>query len=968
MHLFLKALLALVIAVSLRILIARAQSEILAISSFNSCISVDSRYSIPNINQANTNINCAPPSTGDPPPVVTTLDLRLIAGLVNTGNFTFNLGLVPGPPNSGTSSSSTSTLQCQASDNTNQLCKTTTPAEISVTSTNIVYKYKLQPAGKVPYCYGSMSLFESDYNVQTVCRPTSASTGSCTAAAGEHCYGQTSPTSCIPVQYYSDAIQSLLNIQLNPLASASLTDYTKLNAFLRTYQPYYNEIMCCTNTNFREYFNGFSSPGACGKLCNNFIPVTSAYQGNLRYNNASCNVLSNPAYHPTLFYDNPNVDIRIPAFMPNPNIFGLTPSPIFRNTIDNPITSSADIITPGSPTEPFIVQSLKSGSYLYGCAGPACGANQDSRRLQVNNAGFATGTCPSNPDIPAQFVNTINNIFEIGPTCTVYYIVPEPQVYAKINISVTTDSGVEVLSIDNFNSYSGSRSLPGGYVFGQIVDIQVPNNIIGPSISGAIIICGEKNQQFLNMQCLIEGVVCNGDQKVILDQSPGFSETTNPWATIKKQSNASDQMPLRKNFFPHPYDYAIPTVANGKTSTFTSIPNNTGQSFWHFVDLQRLTQQYGVDCNKIGMNIGGNNLQQMSNLLCNMEPHSCLPGLGQYINGGLKDALSCKVSQYFNFASGLFNGSDIPLPYGGANQEAFLDEMITSAMNFMPNNPFLLRNNLNTGLSSQSLYNPKDPAFWIGGDGYLYLSPETTDTQEYQTNVAVEVVLDIVGTFVSYELDVAKAIIVVDQSECLAIQGEPNQMNITVENLSSPDVGVATDYQLNLDCQEQNSDMIITTNPNPIPIDNLLAGETRVVSTVITASGILDINAIVCQATLEYTAATAVGAFSDQQNLTCQYLAIPPVNGTYNAGLGTPNVPPPPDPKCKTWGPPKCQIDIGKPYENGWVIVALVIGIVSMCLLLAVFIYTIVRWSKRQSKMNELDETAKEITEKTKTT
>ncbi len=963
MQFFFKSLFAFVIIVSHVVLTARAQSEILAISSYNSCVDVDSRYSIPNVNQANTNINCAPPSTGDPPPVITTLDLRLITGLTNTGNFTFNLGLVPGPPNSGTSSSSTSTLQCQASDNTNNICQTTTPAEISVTSTNIVYKYKLQPAGKIPYCYGSMSMFEGDYNARTVCKsPNSTTGGSCTvtdpsAVPPEHCYGQISPSSCIPVQYYSDAIQSLLNIQLNPLATASSTDYFKLNAFLRTYQPYYNQIMCCTNTNYGEYFNGFFASNPCKSAFTGVIPLTTAYQGNLRVNNASCNLLSNAAYHPTLFYDNPNTDIRIPAFMPNPNIFGLTPSPIFRNTIDSPITSAADIIMPGSPTEAFIVQSLKGGSYLYGCAGPSCGANQDSRRLQAVTA---------QEDIPVQFVNTINNIFAIGPTCTVYYIVPEPQVYAKINVSVTTASGVEVLSIDNFNSYSGDRSLPAGYVFGKIVDIQVPNNIIGPSIPGAIIVCGEKNQQFLNMQCLIEGVVCDGDQKVILEQSPGFSETINPWATIMKQSSNQDQMPLRKNFFPHPYDYAIPTTANGKTSGFTSIPNNTGQSFWHFVDIARLTQQYGVDCNKIGMNIGGNNVQQMSNLLCNMEPHSCLPGLGQYINGGLKDALSCKVSQYFNFASGLFDQSTIPLPYGD-NQTVFLDEMTTSAMNFMPNNPFLLRNNLNTGLDAQSLYNPKDPGFWIGGDGYLYLSPATSDGQDYQTNVAVEVVLDIVGTFVSYEVDVAKAIIVVDECECLVIQGEPNQINITVENLSEPGVGVSTDYLLLLDCQEQNSDMVIITNPDQIEINDLLPGEKRVVSAVVTASGVLDINQIVCLATLAY-AETTVGAFSDQQNLTCQYLVIPPSNETYNAGLQTPNVPPPPDPKCKTWGSPKCQIDQGKPYENGWVIVATVIGVLAMCLLAAVFIYTIVKWSKRQNKMNELDASAKEITEKTKTT
>ena len=75
---------------------------------------------------------------------------------------------------------------------------------------------------------------------------------------------------------------------------------------------------------------------------------------------------------------------------------------------------------------------------------------------------------------------------------------------------------------------------------------------------------------------------------------------------------------------------------------------------WYYVDPVTFARQFGTGCNQIGLTGNNNNIQQNSNLYCNMPAFSCVPGLGLTVNGGKKTAVPCKVAQFFNIASGIY--------------------------------------------------------------------------------------------------------------------------------------------------------------------------------------------------------------------------------------------------------------------------------------------------------------------------
>jgi len=914
------------------------------VSSFRSCVSVDSRYQVPaTANNASTLINCT--TNTNELPQITVVDLRLNPGIGAQSSLLFNLTVVQGNQNGAGDVPSTSPTECQLSDPTVQNCVLTTPAVLNVKSTEIVYRYRLtNPGIQIPYCYGSVAIFEQYRR----------SADKCQDLCNDFLYNCNDFTGCIPVQYPTDSMNTMIYHKMNNLKQQTNTDEFKLNAFMRVQEPVaFSPIKCINHDNTVDNVLEY------GDLCENVFSQSSvlsgdytnviARQGNLRniqngifsdgtYSSSDCpNTFPDPQLNgmcresndiaDSIVYDNSNYDVRVPAFMCNPSIFGATPSPIYRNLITDPITSANDINLPVNITS----LSLDLGSVGYACAGYECPANQDLRRIEHSNQ----FTSLPNTWFPTSFFNTINSIVSLGPQCYVYYITPEPEVFAEVTIEVTSNGHTETLVIDNFNPSGSSTSEPFRYVFGRIENIQTPTGIIGPSIQGALIICGpEDDIQFINMQCLIKGVNCNNDQTVDLTNSPDFSETTNPWTTMMETSLNQNGFTERTNFYPHPYDYIIPSTANGKDFTAKSIPNDHGQTFWYFVNDADLLNQFGVDCNKIGIAQGINSNQQNANLFCNIDPHSCVPGLGTIANGGLKDALPCKVSQFMNFASGFYDKTQIPFPYGGttAQQSAeFIQSMKDNAIRFMPNNPFLA-----SGLNNQSesLYNPKSPEWWLGyggansGGQFLYFSPSTTNGIEYNTNIAVELVLDVVGTFVGYEAEVSKGNLDATKSICNFVQGATSHMAIYASNPSLEGFGVTTNYIITVDCNPpgQNVGFSMDTVPNSQQI-TLAPGENQYVNfTTQASSGNPNANQVGCIATMLY-ADVVVNASCSQIVVDCG-ITIQIPDGTFSNGEATP---PPPAGiiiNCTGFCDLACYVDRGTPWQSGCFWLAVVIPII----------------------------------------
>lgn len=934
----------------------QCQESILSVSSFRSCASVDSRYLDPSTaNNASSLINCT--TDTDTLPQITVIDLRLLPGIGSDSNFIFNLTVVQNNQNGAGDVPSTSPNECQLTNPTLQTCVLTTPAIVNVQSTKIVYRYKLLASEiQIPYCYGSVSIFEQyKYTSQTCGQPLCSDNGA---------YDCADFTGCIPIQYPANSLNNMIYKKLNVLTQQTNTDEFILNTFKRVQEPIQFSPISCSNFQSSKVQNVVEYGDVCQQILNEGgtsgitnWDVIIQKQGNLRnitggaFNDNSAITLqqlndvcfTNFPYPDSfqnlcrqsvsedgnVVYDNPNFDVRVPAFMPMPSIYGTTPSPVYRNLIKSPVHSAYDINLPVNITS----LSLDIGYVGYACAGYDCAGNQDIRRIQA--------TQTTSPGITfelfaaSQYFNSINSIVSLGPKCFLYYITPEPEVFAEITINVTSGDHTETLTIDNFNPSGSDTSEPYRYLFGRIENIQTPTGILGPSIQGGLLLCGQEDDvQFVNMQCLIAGVNCNSDQTVDLENSPGFSETTNPWKTIMETSLKQSGFEERTEFYPHPYDYMIPTDANGKDKDAKYIPNDHGQTFWYFVDNPTLFNQFGADCNKIGMAQGVNSMQQNANLFCNLEPHSCVPGLGQFANGGLKTAVPCKVSQFFNFASNFYSSSDIPFPYGGFNaddQAQFIHYMKNNATKFMPNNQFLQTNADGT---VKSLYDPKNPQWWIGyggpnsGGQFLYYSPTTTNGIEYNTNVAVELTLDIVGTFVGYEAEVSKGQLDPTQSICLFVQGSNNEVAVYAENPSLQGVGVTTNYIITLDCNPpgQQTGFTVDTIPNSRAI-TLAPGESQYVNfTTVASNSLPNVNKLGCIATMLY-ADVVVNASCSQVVIDCGIqISLP--DGSYSLGGPTPPIPNQTFANCSGFCDLSCYVRQGTPYESGCFWLAIIIPII----------------------------------------
>lgn len=970
------------------------QQEILSISSFVPCVDIDSRLGLPNYDPATTNINCGPP--GQVQPDVTVLNLLFSPNVGSEANFTFNLTVVAGSANTVSNTTSSQGTTCQTQNSQFDLCTLTTPAVINIKSSRLVYKYRLNIENNnlIPYCYASTSLREGYKNINKICGTTDIPNGCTVKPTGVLDCSSTEADACIPIQNTKPVTSTTLKNKINQMAGAGLTDQFKLSSFERVQQPFFPVVAACSNTqgdpvywNLNSYggdysyvferqgnLQGWYDPNNINRISQFFTPPAS----NANY----CELYQNQQYN-DLYYDSPNVDVRIPTIYPQPSIFGMTPSPVYRNLVTDPINGNPDLIIPPVNITNF---NFITGSVSFSCAGFDCAANQDERKqikssLGVTSAPFATG---------------VHSIVGLAPYCAIYDLNVIPEVFAEIDIEVIINPGtpqqsVETVTISNFNPSTSQRSLPHGFVFGQIEAITSSNFIIGPAIQGAVIICGEAYDQYVNgnsnqnndntfpnMQCLSEGVVCDDTGSVDLANSPTFSEANNPWQTIINQSKSEPGLVNRTSFYPHPYDYMIPDLAtNGKNPSFTSIPGNHGETFWYFVDSNTLANQFGKSCNQIGLAVGGNSIQQNANLWCNIDAHECLPGLGKTINGGQKNALPCIVSQYFNLASGLYDGINLPFPLGTAglnpadlpnyqfDSATYIEWMRANASNFVPFNPFI------SDKTNSPLYDPSNPQFWLGKEGgtgapYLYYSPTVSSNgvTESLSSVGINLVLDVAGNFVQYSVAVAKGEIDLTKSNCSLNQGSVGTTSIAVKN---PSQSTTTTYVLDLDCNpaapySNSITLVVSDNDQTVVLG---PGQEVVVNFTVSSPQNQPItNSLTCIATLSY--AELATATSDRQVIQCSYL-VTDIPQIFQSGLPTPpNTAPTKyaNTTCTGFCNLPCRVAQGIIYDDGcfWIIVIfcsaiLISMIVAISILISVCLkYRALRLSSQQEGQNFLKE------------
>ena len=953
-----------------------------SITSYQTCASIDPRIQTPaDVNPLIQYINCST-SSGELPKI-TIFDITITGNVGSPTIFNFNLSVVPSNINNPVPQS-TDPKKCSPISATTQLCETTVPAQLKVVNTKYALGYQLtkRVGTQIPYCYGSAVQFEQYSYLSSSCQPN----GNLTNLQN---------SICLPIQMtpeHSNAVNAAFGLSSN---QADDTTNSCVN-FLRAQRipdlvTYYNGQLTTPIIDGEQLSCKGNYPTTF-QFVNQFMmnSVSEIYYGNnhcVDHSGTLCLLSSDPSNNITttsepLPCDDASIDIRLPTFMPNPSLNGNTPKPIFADVLHSlteiPTPDLSFKATAGNPCDMINTASTPNSqvieSFSYICAGASCPANVDNRK--VTNSKINKN---AKGDIPSSFDYTINSIYGFGPYCDIYDIYPYPKAVAEITIEITTyDQNmttplhVETLVIDNFSGGNGVSSSPYKYSFARIDNIGTPSGIIGPALgpNAALIICPSYNAQsspvFPNMQCLIPGVQCDNNH-IVTDWGTQGGLLENPWKTLVAQSNA--QIPNRSLFYPHPYDYAKGDSSNGKNPSFTSLPVPSNGVFWYYVPEDVMTREFctGPNCIGMALNMGSNS--QLNNLACNIPPHGATPGIGQILNGGLKTGTPCQISSAMNLNAGWYNNTLFPqdLIFNTPGNKTLLQNASTTSAKFMPNNQFL----------PNPLYDPQHPNAWIGMAGlksaatYLFLEPATSQNIQYTNNLQIELIIDVVGSFVGYQTTVSPGQINYNQQQfnCTIYDESRNgTMGLTVTNLSQNNTSFAppnTTYTLNVNCFFDVTDIVVLNNDQVV---TLSPGQTsdEMFFYLDALSGTIDQTSLVCLATLYYTEIIVSAPIADQKNISCNINAVPLFGSPdFILGLPTPNVNQslPPPINCTGDCPIICEIQYGNPWKLGCFIGIVAFIITTIVVLIGTIILII--YSNVYLK-NQEKEASKQINENLK--
>lgn len=823
----LRASLALVLAYCALVQRVDAQADILAVTSFRDCVQLDPTVQGKAV--LGQQLDCSALVAGEDPPPVTTMDLQITPGLSTGSTFDIDLSVVLNDIGAA-STTSTSPVKCTPSTPSTQMCRATTTAKMQIRTSKPVFAYDLDrfTSFEVPYCYASMVQFEQF--ASEVVGASSSDQGQFHrfGEAGYPCHSSSLLTSScgITAQGASAPTDNSLSCMVN--------QNTALKYMLERMQfPY--------PVNFRPDEPGYVSyiPGQSRNFpnANDLLLDMGNGQQVLPYptgENAECafNECQGNLYTPTVNPGNPdltccngagapitpnkpgncenrNIDVRVPALRPVPTAFGFGPKNLAAASDD-----TTKFVRNETSTNVNVWNGEKTRMASVGCASPRCAANTDFRRIygMLNSQGFDT-------TVRMSFNASRHLILPIAPTCSVYRVDVDARVIIDVEIDVTvstpnpTPGGppiekTETLNLNNFNVGETSSSLS-KLIRARFENIEATDSLIGPSISGYIVVCGRQgaanNPDFIDMRELISSARNIPLSEVKLTDNP-WQDVIATWNQNAKDFTGANSSSIRKHFFPHPFDYVQPGVGRGKESG-GGLSDDFAQSFWYFVPQDLASKEFGSGCNQIGVRSSFSSSVANQDSMCKLPAHECVPGIGKFFAGGRKTSVPCTVSSMFMYASGMQG----EFQQGELLPNSRFSFTLDQAKQFMPNDEFDVTSGTGTTTQSSSpLYDSEAPNFWLSGPAPRLMYQPSGD-QTLSSTVTAELVVDFVGTFVQYEETIALGQLVFpDGQTCKTVQGTTNETySAAVENLSQPGAGVTTSYRVTMVCNETRSGLYV---------------------------------------------------------------------------------------------------------------------------------------------------------------
>lgn len=847
----------------------RAQTDIIAISSFRSCLQLD-----PSItgDSGVGSLNCSKVNNQVPP--VTTLDLSVTPGLSDGSSFNIDITTVLDNQNAPNTTTNTAT-ECDPADPQTQMCFSTKTAQLTVNTSKPVFKYALrrEEGFDLPYCYVSTVEFSQLWTGGTDvgCHASLSWSDHCDSTTSNNQQSTDHALMCA-LQSKNSITQSNTNRFQVPFPSPSLIPGT----YLRGCVP--KGVADCDNDDTAAYAFPFYADTAISLLRpDGSGPTLTPQDIECKENRCQGNVY-NPAPSPGSTFvfpyccyntgqescDSRNVDTRVPAYRPWPNPFGRAAEELYDTTNVAESTYVRNDSIPGQTV--WLADNSDEHTYSrVHCSSPRCAANRDNRRqlFEFDGDGEGLGT---------QFVETQHAILAVPPTCTAYRVNPKPEVIIQVNISIETtdpagDNQTQVLSINNFRQGS-SQSSDLKLLRASIRNIQKTNAALGPSIDGYIVVCGRQAAKtvpdMIDMRYLVPR-----DKGVPIEDIP---VTHNPWPYIIDQYNKDRVNPPtgneRKYYFPHPFDYVNPGL-RGKSADGVGLGDDYGQTLWFFVPQDIALREWGTGCNQVGMRGAWTNAAPNQAQLCRLPPHACTPGIGDFTNGGRKESVPCTVSGLFNLASGAL-GDDARTNLA---PNSIFDRSVDDAIRFMPGDTFFAQVAGSQRAKTAPLYDPTAPNAWLAQESLIF---EQSGSASIDDSINVELVIDFLGSFVAYEERVSKGEIELAESSlnCKLKQGDTAVVGARVKNLALITNGVATTYRLALTCNTDVSGLEVVTPAQAV--GPLLPQSTSDIIEYTLNQDASAAQKAQCEFTLSSETDVVIDPVMDRKGLPCNIRPIPP--------------------------------------------------------------------------------------------
>lgn len=685
-----RVLAAALVALAFTTQLASAQSELLSITSFVACVEVDlsAMNHQTGVGQNGSFLDCTPTmdsdSTGD---TVTILDMRIVAGTWD-GDSSLQIDLTTVTAQNTPPTTSPSGTECNINTDSDGLALptdcalTTQPYSMEITASEYIYYYDLtlDESFEFPYCH-VMHYYDT----------SSESCDKIKYAGGSNEYNQYTQTCSARVELLPSCYNSGTGTNTgSPQCETwmSLLSSTNIEGIMT---GRYNNG---TEFNISQYYSAFDADSTGCDVTSTQRCIRTEF---------SSDVLRKPSpvMYPEETENYIKWDDRLSVLLGE-----IFPAAAYTLHDEFPLPTPL----PYGLDESNTFADSNGDLQILNCVGPCRAGTQKCYNTYDGNQPEAIRSDGTILEVEGFDVG----MFALGPSCSVYNVAVTPRVAVSITVALTNLDTNETTYISTNNVNPGARTTDEFHTFAlEIVGVGSLNNVLGPPMGGAIILCGGPIEDMLtaggmSYAAAVEPSLLNEATQPpsMANKQPFLSMRTaaapydelenplyNPWQDVIASLNPLE---LPRAFYPSNrfagYQYMCQNDTNSDGRNDDADPADTRTCvnenyMWYWVGPQN-RNTLGRGCAQMGItdmfwNSGGIQGQTLANQFgaqtCNSDPFVCFPGFSTELGFdapfdnstdmqftfGYSPVTGCMASQAFEIAR--FTGTP-PVTYASRDE------------------------------------------------------------------------------------------------------------------------------------------------------------------------------------------------------------------------------------------------------------------------------------------------------------